>query len=73
LEKTFHNFVANYLKISNLLSEVHLNDAELTSILWREKCSQILAFGSSDARIKADVTQCGYDLESSSYALQNVI
>ncbi len=61
--------VANCLKISNLFSEVRLDDAELTSILWRENCTLISAFCSSGARTKADVTKCGHNLESSSYAL----
>jgi hypothetical protein len=54
-------------------SEVRLDDAGLTSILCRENCTLILAFCSSGARTKADVIKCGHDLESSSYALKNVI
>jgi hypothetical protein len=42
---------------------VRLDDAELTYILWREKCVLISAF--SGARTTADVTKCGHDLESS--------
>jgi hypothetical protein len=53
--------------------EVRLDDAELTSILWREKCSQISAFCSFCARTKADVNKSGHDLESSSYALKKAI
>jgi hypothetical protein len=30
-----------------------------------KKCTQITAFCSSGARTKADITKCGYDLESS--------
>jgi hypothetical protein len=69
LKKKFRSSVANCLKISNLFTEVSLDNAELTSILWRENCTLISAFCSSGARIKADVTKCGHDLESSSYAL----
>ncbi len=38
-KKKFLSIVANCLKISNLLSEMRLNDAELTSILWRVNCT----------------------------------
>jgi hypothetical protein len=58
-KNTFYSIVANYLKISNLLSEVRFDDAELASINWRENC--ISAFCSSGARIKADMTKRGHD------------
>jgi hypothetical protein len=51
----YHNFVANFLKFSNQSSDSRLSVTELTSILWREKCSQISAFSSSGARTKANV------------------
>jgi hypothetical protein len=55
----------------NSFSEVRLDDAELTSIFWRENYTLISAFCSSGARTKANVTNCGYDLESFCYALRN--
>jgi hypothetical protein len=38
-KKWSQKIVENRLKISNLLSEARFHDAELTSILWREKFS----------------------------------
>jgi hypothetical protein len=69
LKKRSIGIVANCLKILNLLSEVRLDDAEFTSILWREKCTLTSVFYSSGAR----VTKCGHVLESFRYAVQNGI
>jgi hypothetical protein len=68
------NIIAKCLQISNLLLEIRLDDAELTSIIWRENCTKTSAFCSSGARISAHVgPNVGHDLESSRYVLQNGI
>ncbi len=63
-KKMLYRIVANCLKISNLFSEVRLDNTEFTSILWHENCTLISAFCSSGARTKADVTMFGHDLQS---------
>ncbi len=49
-------------------SDFRLDDAELTSILWRKNCTKVSAFCSCGARTKAVVTN-GYVFESSSDVL----
>jgi hypothetical protein len=48
-------------KFSNLLSEARSEDAELTSILWRETFAKISAFFSSGARTIEGVTKFEHD------------
>jgi hypothetical protein len=70
------NVLEHYCKLSqdlNLFSDVRLQNAELIFILWRENCTKISAFCSCGARIKADVTMCGHDLESSNYTSKKIV